>query len=275
MGNAMGLMGRMGMMWLLGAVVALGQGPTVELRKLLTGVDCLESVGGQVFVSQASVPVVETVGYVDLGAIPEKPDRLLFVVEDVNRVRLPAEAIETIGHGKYVIRGKGRVWLDVSVRDKASGFYMDRLDLPSVTLDLPGDTPKPPPKPDDPLPPPKPDVTVPNDYNLGRVTISNAPSDEGLAKKVAALYRYGAKRLYGLDNVPLGDVVKIKAEIDQKFNARQCRDQVTCEAWGRWKAEVDKALTAEQVRRKTFTREDWFAALGEIATALEMVREFK
>jgi hypothetical protein len=250
---------------LCSAGLVFGQGPTVELRKLLTGVDCLETVGGQVFVSEASAPVVETVGYVDLGAIPEKPDRLLFVVEDVNRVRLPSDAVETIGHGKYVIRGKGRVWLDVSVRDKASGFYMDRLDLPTVTLDLPGAKPGPGPGPG-----PKPDVIVPNDYGVGSVAIANAPSDPDLARKIAALYRYGAGRLFG--NPTLADVPTIVAEINGKFNARQCRDKPTCEQWAKWKVAVDRAFMDEQTRRKTFSRQDWFAAWSECATALEAVK---
>lgn len=262
------------LLWLCAS--SLGYSQTVELRKVLTGIDCLESVGGTVFVSADSLPAVETVGYVDLGAIPEKPDRLLFVVSDANRVRLD-NAVTTIGHGKYIIRGKGRVWLDVSVRDKATGFYMDRLDLPSETIDLPGDTPGPGPGPVD---PPKPDVPIRNDYGVGIPAYSNA-ADKETALKYAAIYSAAGDFLSGVPSFKFiisdkepdnkNPNKSVLAWMDQEIKKIPCKDEATCKRWASWCATVRAAFDASQAKRQ-FTRADWYAAFNEVSDALKAVK---
>lgn len=261
---------------------SLGSSQTVELRKVLTGIDCLETVGGTVFVSADSSPVVETVGYVDLGDIPEKPDRLVFVVSDVNRVRL-TDAVTIIGHGKYVIRGKGRVWLDVNVRDKATGFYMDRLDLPSETLDLPGTVPPgpTPPGPNPPNPPgPQPDVPIANEYGVGIPAYTNA-ADKDTALKIAAVYKAAGDFLSGIptfkfitsdDPVANKDPNKcVLAWMDQQIKQIPCKDEQTCKKWAAWNAAMRAAFDVSQ-SKKQFTRADWYAAFNEVSSALRAVK---
>ena len=118
--------------------------------------------------------------------------------------------------------------------------------------------------------PPKPGVEVPNEYNVGLVAYSKAPSDAAMAKQVAGYYRVNAAKLFGQGG--LADIQTILNQITKDFESKQCRDQATCENWSAWKVSVGAALNAEQTKRKTFTRQDWYAALMEVAQALEVVK---
>ena len=118
--------------------------------------------------------------------------------------------------------------------------------------------------------PPKPDVEVPNEYNVGSVAYSKAPSDAAVAKQIAGYYRVNAAKLFGQGG--LADIQTILNQITKDFESKQCRDQATCEKWSAWKVSVGAALNAEQTKRKTFTRQDWYAALTEVAQALEVVK---
>jgi hypothetical protein len=118
--------------------------------------------------------------------------------------------------------------------------------------------------------PPKPDVDVPNEYNVGSVAYSKAPSDAAMAKQIAGYYRLNAGKLFGQGG--LADIQTILNQITKDFESKQCKDQATCEKWSEWKVSVGAALNAEQTKRKTFTRQDWYAALTEVAQALEVVK---
>lgn len=234
---------------------------TVEVRKILTGIDCLETQGGIVLVDAKSDPKVESVGYVDLGKIPEKPQVLRLTVTDSKRQPVPSEAI---GLGKWIIRGTGKVWIDARVIDLPTQFIFDE----SWTLDIPSDKPAPKPEPE-PGPTPNPSP-VPNEYNIGQSSIAAAPADSDIAKQLANVYRFHAGRLFGQPN--FAPIQTILAEVNRTFAAKQCRDQATCLAWDKWKSVVDQSLIAEQRRRGTFTQKDWYNALIEIAMSLEAVK---
>jgi hypothetical protein len=146
--------------WLLVACCLLADtasGQTVELRKLLTGIDCLETVGGQIFIAEASAPAVETVGYVDLGKIPDQPQSLKLIVTNAARENIPTERI---GPAQWIIRSSGRVWIDARCIDLPTGFLLDQqytLDLPIPPGPGPGPTPPGPgPTPPGPTPSPAP-----------------------------------------------------------------------------------------------------------------------
>jgi hypothetical protein len=130
---------------------------TVELRKILTGIDCLENISGNVFVSNDSVPKVETVGYVDLGKIPDKPQSVKLIVTDANRKPITAERI---ANSVWIIRGTGKVWIDARVIDLPTSFLLDE----QYELELPGVLPPPqPPTPDPPQPDPDNPAPMPGD----------------------------------------------------------------------------------------------------------------
>lgn len=110
---------------------------TVEVRQLLTGVDDLKTIGNKTFVSAKSKPVVESVGYIDLGKIPEKPQVLKVFVTDAQRRPM---AVEKLTNSQYVIRGEGRVWVDARVTDLPSQFILDEtieIELPKQTAPAP------------------------------------------------------------------------------------------------------------------------------------------
>ena len=185
-------------------------------------------------------------------------------IVDLISVDVAIDDASKITTKRYLLVGEGEYTITAISRANES---WDRT--AKITIGKP--TPKPP-KPDDPpKPDPKPDPTpVPNDYNVGSVALKNAPSDPLQAKTIAGWYRIGSAKLYGQGG--LADIEQIKREIDQQFASKQCKDQATCQQWDLWKKAVGQAVVAEQVKRKTFTRQDWFAAMNEIATALEAVK---
>ena len=131
------------------------------------------------------------------------------------------------------------------------------------------------PKPIDPKPdpdPPKPDPDgISNVYNVGVISFQNAPRDQQLATQMASWYRVEASKLFG-QNQTLSNIEKILQAIDEKFAAKQCRDLPTCQQWSVWQSKVKAALVAEQRKRNVFSKQDWWAALIEIAESLERVQ---
>lgn len=168
---------------------------------------------------------------------------------------------EKVGDNSYLFAGAGSYSVEITVFDPERG-----IDDKELTFSI-GGKPTPPPGPTpDPEPEPQPDV-VPNDYGVGLVAYQNAPSDVANAKAWAKLYRDKAGLLFGQGG--LAPVDKILADINAAIAARQCSDAAKCEQWGVWKTKLDAAMKAEQAKRGFFTRQDWFGALTEIATALE------
>ena len=175
---------------------------------------------------------------------------------------------EKLADSVYLFAGTGRYLVEVTVFDPERG-----IDDAEVKFEIgkplpPGPEPKPEPEPD---PEPKPDIDVPNDYGLGLLTIQLAPSDTANAAKFAAAYQNGAGKLFGVGG-QLRDISSIVADINTVIAGRQCADLAKCEQWGKWKLQLDAAIKAEQSKRGSFSRDDWYKALTEVATALEAVR---
>jgi len=167
---------------------------------------------------------------------------------------------EKLADSVYLFAGTGRYLVEITVFDPERG-----IDDTEVKFEIGK------PLPPEPEPEPKPDIDVPNDYGLGLLTIQQAPSDMANAAKFAAAYRNGAGKLFGVGG-QLRDISNIIADINAVIAGRQCADLAKCEQWGRWKLQLDAAIKAEQVKRGSFSRDDWYKALNEVATALEVVR---
>lgn len=174
---------------------------------------------------------------------------------------------EKLAENSYLFAGAGSFVVEVLVFDPERG-----IDEKEVAFTIGGKpTPPNPPGPTpDPEPEPQPDVVVPNDYGVGLLTFTETPADSANAVKFAKLYRDNAAKLFGQGG--LASIDRILADISGTIAARQCSDQAKCQQWGVWKTKLDAAIKAEQNRRGVFTRQDWFAALSEIATALEAKR---
>jgi len=170
---------------------------------------------------------------------------------------------EKLADNVYLFAGAGSYQIEITCFDPDRG-----IDDAELTFDIGGKPPKPEPDPEpEPEPDPKPNV-VPNDYNLGQLTYDLAPADSANAAKFAKVYRDGAGKLFGVGG-NLASIDRILADIKAAIDGRQCADQAKCAKWGEWKNKLDAAIKAEQNRRGSFSRDDWFAALNEIATALE------
>jgi hypothetical protein len=167
---------------------------------------------------------------------------------------------EKLADNVYLFAGAGKFEIEITCFDPERG-----IDDAEITFDIGG---KPvPPTPPQPTPPePKPDI-VPNDYGVGQLTYDMAPADAANASKFAKAYRDGAGKLFGVNG--LATIDKILADIGATVAGRQCSDLTKCEAWGTWKVKLDEAMKAQQAKRGSFSREDWFKALTEVATALE------
>ncbi len=164
----------------------------------------------------------------------------------------------------YIVAGDGRLRITVIASDPGLEEAETEIVLgPTPQPDPgpgPGPTPTPTPTPND----------IPNAYNVGQLSLSKSPPDATLARTMAQWYREAGMRLYGTPT--LATIDQVLKDIANKFAAKQCRDQPTCQAWAAWKQSIDTAMIAEQRRRGRFSREDWYACLIEIATALEAVR---
>jgi hypothetical protein len=100
------------------------------------------------------------------------------------------------------------------------------------------------------------------------LTFTETPDDTANATKFAAAYRAAAGQLFGTSGT-LRSIDKILADLQATVAGRQCADLTKCEQWGKWKTKLDAAMKAEQSRRGSFSRDDWFKALTEVAVALE------
>lgn len=171
---------------------------------------------------------------------------------------------EKVGENSYLFAGAGEYVVEVTVFDPERG-----IDDAEVKFSI-GGRPSPPPGPT-PEPEPEPDPSVvPNEYGVGLVSLQNAPSDVANARAWAAVYRAKAGQLFGVGG--LASIDRILSELSKTVEDRQCSDLSKCQQWGVWKTKVDAALKAEQTKRGSFSRQDWYGALIEIATSLEAVQ---
>jgi hypothetical protein len=233
---------------------------TVTRKKALLGVTNPKVQGNRILVGDDS-----NVSVSDVVLLEVKSDYKFQRV----RARVSGNRVEPekLADNVYLFAGAGAYVVEVTVFDPDKG-----IDDAEIKFEI-GGKPKPPtpdPTPDpepEPEPEPKPDI-VPNDYGVGQLTYDMAPADAANAAKFAAAYRNGAGQLFGVGG-QLRSIDRILADLKATVDGRQCADLAKCAKWGEWKTKLDAAIKAEQTRRGSFSRDDWFAALNEIAKALE------
>ena len=210
-------------------------------------------------------------------------DRSLLVADDAKLVEQKVAAIKIVTASKFVkvsarkslfefadlikrsetewfLAGSGKYLIEVTTFDPEKGIEEKRIELVIGVSPDPIPDPKP-----DPVPPPKPDVS--NVYNVGQISYQNAPRNPVEANAMSGWYRVGASKLFGANN-SLSDIESILKEIDRQFAAKTPKDP----GWEKWRTVVAEAVKAEQIKRKTFSRQDWYSCLIEIAASLEAVK---
>jgi hypothetical protein len=228
--------------------------------KVLAGLVDARQIDNKILIGEASEPKTSQAALI----VVETQSK--FVKVKARKSLFESAEISKLSATEYLLVGVGKYAVEVTTFDPELG-----IDDAAIEVFL-GDPqpPIPPPDPKPPVPPPTP-INVPNEYNVGATSYSNAPKDEETASKIAGWYRIGASKLFGGGG--LADIGTILRQIDKQFTEKTCRDRETCEKWDRWKLAVSAALTAEQTKRKTFSRQDWYTALVEVATSLEAVNE--
>jgi len=174
-------------------------------------------------------------------------------------------AIIQVG-SNYLIDTPGKHKITVVVVDPKLAFK-------TVLVEL-GQGPNPPPKPVDPVTPVDPDKKVPNNYGVGQVAFDNAPADPKGLKQFATWYKEAGQYLYGTNGTI--KVIANASEPNSVFgwmaevmDAYPCPNPEICAQWKSWREKVNQAFIASQKARQ-YTRDDWFAAFNEVATALEI-----
>ncbi len=229
----------------------------VTRKKALLGVTNPVVQGNRILVGEDSNVAVSDVVLLDIRT--DYKFTRLKAKQNGNRIEP-----EKVGEATYLFAGAGSYVVEVTVFDPEKG-----IDDKEVTFTIGGKPSPPGPTPDPTPEPPDPSV-VPNEYGVGLVAFENAPSDTANAKAWAGMYRAKAGQLFGEGG--LASIDRILADINTAVAARQCVDKAKCEQWGVWKTKLDAAIKAEQAKRGSFSRQDWYGALTEIATALEAVR---
>ena len=240
----------------LGSVAQAQIDLSYKKAQSLVGATAPRVIGDRIIIGEDSKPQVSVVAVIKVSS----KDR--YRIKARKSLFETAELVALTEH-EYMLAGEGEYLIEVASVDHDA----------SVKIQIGKDPPKPDPKPEpkpDPIPDPKPVPDIGNEYNVGAVALQNAPKDVSNARTLAASYRRNAARLYGQGG--LADIQAVIKLVDVDFNAKTCTTREVCEAWAKWKTVVSNALTAEQTKRKTFTRQDWWASLNEIATALEGVK---
>ena len=227
---------------------------TVTRKKALLGVTNPQVQGNRILVGDDS-----NVSVSDVVLLEVKTDykfQRLKARQNGNRVE-PEKLAENV----YLFAGAGSYVCEITVFDPDKG-----IDDAEIKFDIGAGPPSPvPPKPTPPDPSPE---VVPNDYGVGLLTYQQVPLDAPNLTKFAKVYRDGAGKLFGQGG--LASIDKILGDISSSVAGRQCSEQTKCEAWGKWKTNLDEAMKASQAKRGSFSREDWYKALTEVATALEV-----
>lgn len=225
-------------------------------QKSVTGLVNPRTVGTRILVADESNPVASRVVIVKVVTAAK------FVKLSARKSLFEFADLEKLSDNEWLITAPGKYLVEAVTFDPATGIDERRIE---ITFGEP--EPVPPPKPDPiPVPPPKPDVA--NAYNVGHISYTNAPRNVVEASSIASIYRVGASKLFGANNNPLLDIEGILKEIDSQFIAKSPKDA----GWVKWKVAVGDAMRAEQIKRKTFSRQDWYACLIEVAASLEAVR---
>ena len=252
---------------ILGASVCLGQ---LEVKSAsyyhLQGLGEITEVGSLRLAD--SVPTITAVP-VAVIRIDTKAANVEVICTDVNRE--PYQALK-VSPQVWVIDKPGKWWVDVTAIDFSRAVY-GRKSLTVVVGD-PG------PAPPDPTPP-NPPSPVPNDYGVGSVAYTKAPRDFSSARQYEKVYRQAGDFLFGVPTLKFvtssNDVHakdpnrSVLAWITQQYGLIQCTDAAVCKQWAEWRSAVSAALIESQ-KKRAYTKQDWYNAFIEIATALEAVK---
>jgi hypothetical protein len=224
------------------------------VAKSLVGTTSPRIVGERILIGDDSKPQFSQVAVIQAKA--SEPYRL-----KARRSLFEVAELISLGSDEYLLVGEGEYLVEAVSLNHERSLKVKIGGSPTPTPDPP--KPPVPPKPD-----PVPDVA--NDYNVGVVALTKAPNDVPIAKQLATSYRTNAAKLFGQGG--LADVQTILNQIAKDFSAKQCRDVATCQQWDAWRVAVQAAMSGEQTKRKTFTRQDWYGCLMEVANALDFVK---
>ena len=224
--------------------------------------------GGQILLQSADV----LIGRNGAAVVAEtKAANIDFEVEDQSRN--PVE-FDRLSLKSIFLTKPGKFWVEVTAIDFEQNIYGKK----TVVVEV-GQGPNPPPPGPDP-PGPTPDV-VPNKYGIGSVVFANAPRDPVTLDKYARIYKQAGDFLFGIPSLKFilssndshaNDPNRsVMAWIAQQTANVQCTDQQVCSQWVTWRSTVAQAIRESQQKRQ-FTRQDWYAAFGEISQALQAVK---
>jgi hypothetical protein len=199
---------------------------------------------------------------------------------DINRNPV---AFRKLSGGRYLFDKPGRVWVDVTAIDFAKNIFVKH---PTIVVEIGGSpTPAPPnppgPTPVPPNPPtPVPDV-IPNAYGVGEVAYRFATNNPDMIRSYQSVYGRAGDFLFGVPSLKFVTSSRdadnnnpersVNAWIRQQLTAVQCPDVATCQAWTKWREQVNLAVMESQ-RKRQFSRQDWWNVFNEISTALSMVK---
>jgi hypothetical protein len=214
--------------------------------------------GGRILMEGDSAPAVSEVAIIRVACVERVRLRAQKSIKEHADLILISESTDEVSKivtARYLLAGEGSYVID------AISFSWDR----SLNVSI-GPDPIPEPKPN----PPKPDIDVSNVYHVGLVAYTQAPPDAATAKTIARIYSVNADKLFGIGGI--ADIQIVLKLIDVQFATKQCTSKEACEKWDVWKRQVNEALKKEQLARGSFTRQDFYSALNEIAKALESIR---
>lgn len=108
---------------------------------------------------------------------------------------------------------------------------------------------------------------VDNRYGVGAVAYSAAIATPMELKAAAKVYREAANSLFG---TPVIRTVSPATNSNSVFRFIQTEiGRLNNQDWKQWRVELDRAFYLSQTNRQ-FSRQDWYAALNEVAEALEL-----
>ena len=199
--------------------------------KSLVGATSPRLVGDRILIGEDSKPQISPVAVLKVKSSEKfriKARKSLF--ENAELIALAEDEFLLFGEGEYLVEA-------ISLNHERS------LKVLVGSSPSPTPTPTPTPTPD----PPKPDVNVANEYNVGVVAFTKAPSDPTLARQIATYYRTNASRLFGQGG--LSDIQTVLNQITKEFDLKQCfLDKIgisLCLKWRtRWRPSSERKSTS-------------------------------
>ncbi len=224
--------------------------------------------GDLVFVDQDSRPKFQTVSIVDIIS-----DAANINVSAETKTREPVATYPLGTNNRWAVVSSGRVWVRVTAIDFDRKLFHDQTVI--VQPDSPDDGDEDDSDDDDQDDEDDP-PDVPNEYGLGKVALENATFSPEKARAIASIYRKSADFLYGIPSFKRMTNPDEVRHNDPKWSvaAYQSQQWTQIGVDQAWLDTIGDALVESQRQRPAgyFTRQDWWHAFNEIATALEAVK---